>query len=322
MNVLIVGAGQLGSRHLQSLANVSEYLLNIDVVDPSVESLEVSKQRYDSLDVKSHSVNYHRSISETQVSSYQLAIVATNSNVRSAVVKCILEEKKLRYLILEKVLFQKTEEYYEIEQLLKQKNVSTWVNHPRRMFEFYRELKHELSSSKNIHFAAVAGNWGLACNALHLLDLFSFLSNSEVETVDLSKLTPETFSAKRDGFLEIDGQISGLLAGGHQYSISHFLDDRPLTITVSSDFCTVYIDEKFGLSIKYVSSENPIVNRQKIASFQSELTAKALEQLVLTGSCSLPTYTEAMRLHLKFIEPLTTFINKQNHTNLSACPIT
>jgi hypothetical protein len=322
MNVLVVGAGQLGSRHLQSLANVSEYFLNIDVVDPSIESLEVAKQRYESLGVKSHTVCYHKSIAETQVSSYQLAIVATNSNVRCAVVKDILKEKKLKYLILEKVLFQRTEEYYEIEQLLKQKNVSTWVNHPRRMFEFYRELKSHLSSSKNIHFSAIAGNWGLACNALHLLDLFSFLSNAEVETVDLSKLTPEILSAKREGFLEIDGQISGSLVGGHQYSISHYLDDRPLTITVSSDSFTMYIDEKFGLSIKYSSSENPVVNKGKIASFQSELTEKALGQLMQTGSCALPTYSEAMLLHLKFIEPLTTFINKQNNTNLSACPIT
>ena len=37
INVALIGAGQLGSRHLQALA-LSEIPMNIEVVDPFVES--------------------------------------------------------------------------------------------------------------------------------------------------------------------------------------------------------------------------------------------------------------------------------------------
>ena len=41
---LLVGCGQLGSRHLQALASLA-LISNIEVLDPSAESLELGKQR-------------------------------------------------------------------------------------------------------------------------------------------------------------------------------------------------------------------------------------------------------------------------------------
>ncbi|MCV3262394.1 Gfo/Idh/MocA family oxidoreductase [Vibrio harveyi] len=44
-NLLIIGAGQLGSRHLQALAQLDDKF-SIYVLDPFEQSLEVAKQRY------------------------------------------------------------------------------------------------------------------------------------------------------------------------------------------------------------------------------------------------------------------------------------
>ena len=44
-NICIIGAGQLGSRHLQALKMVLQPLL-ITVVDPSSESLKMAEERY------------------------------------------------------------------------------------------------------------------------------------------------------------------------------------------------------------------------------------------------------------------------------------
>jgi len=43
--IALIGAGQLGSRHLQGLAKIS-YDCNITVVEPSMESMEQTKLRY------------------------------------------------------------------------------------------------------------------------------------------------------------------------------------------------------------------------------------------------------------------------------------
>ena len=43
-NILIVGAGEIGSRHLQGIAAVKEKL-SISVIDPSIDSLNLSKKK-------------------------------------------------------------------------------------------------------------------------------------------------------------------------------------------------------------------------------------------------------------------------------------
>ena len=45
-SVVIVGAGQLGSRYLQGLVNVS-HTLDIYIVDPNKAALSISKERWD-----------------------------------------------------------------------------------------------------------------------------------------------------------------------------------------------------------------------------------------------------------------------------------
>lgn len=46
--VAIIGAGQLGSRHLQGLKGAASSLA-ITVLDSSKESLQVSKERYEAI---------------------------------------------------------------------------------------------------------------------------------------------------------------------------------------------------------------------------------------------------------------------------------
>jgi predicted dehydrogenase len=44
-SIVIIGAGQLGSRHLQALRLIDEPI-RIQVVDPSHESLKVAEERF------------------------------------------------------------------------------------------------------------------------------------------------------------------------------------------------------------------------------------------------------------------------------------
>ena len=53
-NIAIIGAGQLGSRHLQGL-KLAKLPIKIQVVDSSAESLAVAKSRYEEV-VTNHKV--------------------------------------------------------------------------------------------------------------------------------------------------------------------------------------------------------------------------------------------------------------------------
>jgi predicted dehydrogenase len=139
--VAIIGAGQLGSRHLQSLSK-TDYLLY--VVDPSEESLKLAKERFDEVaDEFRGSISYLNRIDDLPAE-IDVCIVATNSKVRAQVTESLLLHSRIRFLILEKVLFPVLKEYDHIQQLLKNSSTKAWVNCPRRMFPIFNHIKTNL----------------------------------------------------------------------------------------------------------------------------------------------------------------------------------
>ena len=101
--VYIIGAGQIGSRHLQALKGVKTPL-GIVVVDPSKESLGVAAQRYNQVPSGrlTHTVNYLQQVPNNQ--NVDLAIIATTSNIRAQIIRSLVKTNRVRYLILEKLL--------------------------------------------------------------------------------------------------------------------------------------------------------------------------------------------------------------------------
>ena len=107
-NVALIGAGQLGSRHLQGLAK-TKCPLNIVVIDPSIENLKIAEDRWGEIqnDVK-HQIRFNQDLSQLDRSDLFATIVATGANVRRKVVEELFKcAAHVRFLILEKVLFQK-----------------------------------------------------------------------------------------------------------------------------------------------------------------------------------------------------------------------
>ena len=116
--ILIAGAGQLGSRYLQGLANCQN-TLDIYVQDIYEQSLQVAKQHWEQVaypvDSDTVSGNNEPAVKHkvTFISSFEkipkkidIAIVATNADVRPQVVKQIEANFEVCYWILEKVLAQ------------------------------------------------------------------------------------------------------------------------------------------------------------------------------------------------------------------------
>ena len=78
--VALIGAGNIGSRHLQALKKVG-FPLKIIVVEPDSNSLITAKERYNSvLDLRfQHEIRYYNK-TEASNEEIDLAIIATNSN--------------------------------------------------------------------------------------------------------------------------------------------------------------------------------------------------------------------------------------------------
>ena len=120
-NIAIIGIGQIGSRHLQSLKK-SKLNINIEAVSRSEESLEIAKSRYNELPNNQYikQIKYYKNINSLS-NNIDIIIVATNSDVRKEIVEELVNTKKIRFFILEKVTFPSNNDFINILKLFKDK---------------------------------------------------------------------------------------------------------------------------------------------------------------------------------------------------------
>jgi len=321
--IIIIGAGQLGSRHLQSIAQ-SSFGISIEVVEPFESARVIAKERYEEIEDKKFvsDIQFYSSIKDLS-SDIDMAIIATGADVRFKVVKELLESKKVSNLVLEKVLFQTLDEYTMMESILEKMNTKCWVNHPRRMFPTYHMLKKELKGANQVSYNFQGGNWGLGCNALHFIDHLAFLVNSTNIEINNSYLDNKIYQSKRKGFVEFNGLLTGKI-DNHTFSLYSNKDDTPSLFSITSDNLTAKINESEGqiiLATKKNNWKEEIIN-DKIVYYQSELSSILIREILIDESCQLPTYKEAKNLHIPFIETLLQHMNKVNGQDNKICPIT
>lgn len=315
MNVVIVGVGNLGKRHLQSMAELSDEY-RIYAVDVNVESLGKMKKEF------GDRVIFCSAISELP-KEIEIVIIATSSNVRRMVFEQILLHSKVKNIIFEKVLFQRVEDYEIVNKELREQNIRAWVNCARREWPAYKALKDELSEAKKMSISITGGDWGLACNGIHMLDLIQYLSGCQDCEIDNVRLLDGVVPSKRKGFYEVHGSVNGHCGRCEDFQIICIKESAlPLQISVTTESARYMISE--GKQILQISSENSgwnWENNKFPIQFQSQLTKKVIEKIVMEGKCELPEYNQSMALHLKFIEPLMKHFVKCK-MEVGLCPIT
>ena len=173
-NICIIGAGQIGSRHLQALKSV-KVPLNIRVIDLYSSSLDTARERYDSLKIKNpHIITYSQKIDIDKP--LDIAIIATSSNVRRKVIEELFSKTKVKYMILEKILFNNLDDYESVSDLLKKSKCKCFVDMSMRTMPFYNSLKKEFDK-KSIIFSVSGSAYGLVTNAIHYIDYIANLSD-------------------------------------------------------------------------------------------------------------------------------------------------
>jgi len=134
----LIGAGQLGSRHLQGLIH-SENRLRIYVIDQSDEALATARIRFKEASDKNtdtkFNVSFHNKLDDLPAE-LDLVIIATTAEVRRIVVEDLLTNHQVKYLLLEKIVFQKVADFTAVNDLLNKTGVKAWVNCARRMYPF------------------------------------------------------------------------------------------------------------------------------------------------------------------------------------------
>lgn len=322
-NIYIIGAGQLGSRHLQALKNVKTRL-DITVIDRSQLALKTAKERYlaTSGTYNKHSVRYLSS-QDNIGEDIDIAIIATNSDVRSKVITELLTKKRVKYLILEKLLFQKKSDYSKIGRLLKSKNVKAWVNCSMRNMPFYHSLKDKFKGEPLVYLAS-GSQYGLVTNSIHYLDYIAYLTGCYEFEVVTAGLDKKPIASKRKGFLELNGTLEVRFNEGTTASFTCFAKgDAPIQAVISSNKFNCISRET--QSKAWLSSPINNWNVEEIDSkipYQSQATTWLVEDILITGDCKLVSYQDSVKVHLPLLEALRKFLNQNTNEKYNHYPFT
>lgn len=321
---LVVGAGQLGSRHLQALARYEPGEVAISVVDPSPAALEVARQRYGEAAPAAgvRAVGFHAAIADVAAEDIDFCVVATGAGCRLEVLRELLSRKRVHNLVLEKVLFQSVAQLDEAAALLAPHGARTWVNCPRRQFAGYRQLRELFAGEDDLRLDVSGSNWGLACNAIHFIDLWHFLGAPLAYALDCSGLRG-TLASKRPGYREVEGSLAGR-AGAAEFRLAASVDDGPpgIQLVLESTRYHVRVEEAAQRCTLTRKADGHVERLPFPLLYQSQLTHRVAQDALQSGRTELTPFAESAALHRPLLAGLLAFFRQHDDATLAVCPIT
>ena len=319
--IVLVGTGNIGSRHLQALAKLP-YELSIDIVEKEIKNFKIAEKRLLEINFDKTLLKYQHYQNINNIKGpADLVIIATNSKDRANLVIDLLNKGFTRFL-LEKIVTQSKEEYKKLLNKISEKNSKAWVDTAHVYFDSYKKIKEYFQDSVPIHISVNCGNEGLGCNAIHFINLFSYLCNDYNVKLNGDYLDNHILPNKRGiDLVEFSGTITGSVSNGSTFTVTFVTQENlPFKVEILGKDKHLFIEEK-----------NEIMNLLKgdkeldftfNYELQSALTTKIVQDILEKGACLLPTLEESSHVHYELFRIFNSHIKKLTNKESNICPIT
>lgn len=325
VTIAVIGAGGIGSRHLQGVAGL-ERPAEVWVVEPSSQARAVAAERLAEVVPAGAALRPRfRDSVDALPGAVDVAIVATPATVRRAVVEGLLAACDVEHLVLEKFLFPAIEDYDAVAALLAASKTSAWVNCPRRMWPGYADLRERFAGRGPVSCrTSTHARYGVGTTAIHFLDLLALLSGERAFTLRPDRLDGGLADTRHGGLVEFSGTLDGSGADGSWFEYTaHRRGDAPVLVELASPDLRVLVresEEAMWVSqagTGWAWSEQPLRT-----CLQSALTGPLVADLLDTGRCALAGYEESSALHLAVLRALADHYGRLRGERLSAVPVT
>ncbi len=324
--VLVIGCGQLGTRHLEAVAALPG-VREIEVVDPQPEALALGRARLTEAQGRPAStrVRWLSSIDEASRGG-ALCIVATWAEGRCRLVREVARRLGYQAFLVEKIVGQSVGELEALLDSCRQGGISVWVNLKTRAYPFHQRVKARLDPGEPILFSAIGGNHGLANNGIHTVDLFVFYDGCEQLTPAGARIDPVLHPSKRGrGLFDLSGTLQAGTERGSHFTLSYAGDhagSEQIAIATRSYRCIVDHLTRWAVES---SAETGWAWRP--APFDdevlvSQMTRRFVGEILKTGRCELPTLAEALPAHRYLLSELTPHFSRLMERPVELCPIT
>lgn len=321
--ILIVGCGDLGSRHLQAIGSLSG-IKDVYIVDPKEESLDLGIKRLWQVVDPNPRTNFHWSYSITDVAKKgDLCIVATQAKGRCSLIKEIVNKYGYKKFLIEKIVSQSVAEYEDLMSFADEKKVSIWVNCKTRAYGIHQYIHRYLDKNDAIVFNSVGGNHGLACNGVHTADIFAFHDGAKEIIKTHECIIPKLFPTKRGEF-DLCGTLRGKSEKGSIFSLTFTKGNNAAElITIFSLKCRFIIDHFQGF---FYEANEPdwkwkyvVMDEDRRVSHMSKVFVR---EIIDNSTCILPTLQECYVAHKFILDSLLPHFNKLLDKDDDICPVT
>lgn len=312
-NVLLVGAGALGSRHLQSLAASAEFN-TVTVLEPNPAARQTAEVRWTEVGDSANKVLTFTDF-DNIAGPFDAAVIATPSIGRLDVLDRVLA-LGCRRVLCEKVLFQTERDLGAAVRLVQSRGADVRVNHVYRYADALIALK-DIPVDGAMRLTVRIGGDGMGCNLIHYLDLLEYLSGEALVALDVA-LDPVHASKRGPAFVEFCGSASAVTRNGSKLDLAYIPGtvSSPV-ISVERDYGTVILDEGTG-AVKTTLAGFPVISF--VAPRVSALTARILADQK-AGQCHLPTLQQSAEANRLMLTRFNEHIHGRHDLDL-VCPIT
>lgn len=290
MKICVVGVGNIGMRYVQGITTTFPHA-KLFLVDSESRLRELA-------DLDLANVALLASLQDIR-ETIDLCIVATSCEPRLAIYRECLDLDP-RYIILEKYLFGSRQEF---DECLRLERVPTFVN----QWMYGSKAFDRLFESNATSVELTGSGWGLACNAVHWIDVFSrHMRIDELEVGSETEIS-KVFPSKRAGYEEVFGKLVFKdRASDKSFKLVDEGDPRLIgRQEISVDGVVYEFDFK-----KIMRGEEVVGHFPYLSEVVGELTGEILDR----GSCHLPLLEESIAQHLLIEEILETLDRRPSIT--------
>lgn len=179
MRVAVIGIGRMGVRHIEAARGLGMTVCGI--ADVSADALNAARQRYTIEDEGCFTDP------ETMLAkiSPDAVVVATTAPTHASFVKAAAD-RGVRYLLCEKPMATSIADAEAMIRMCAESGMMMAVNHQMRFMPQYTAVKELISAGElgQLSSILVAGsNFGLAMNASHYFEMFRFITDHTVSSV-------------------------------------------------------------------------------------------------------------------------------------------
>lgn len=324
--VLLVGCGQLGSRHLQAVATLPQ-VREIEVIDPKPEAIALGRERLAEVADRqpSLSVRWLQSLEEAR-NGGELCIMATQAEGRGRLVQQVAAQLGYQRFLVEKIVTQSVREYQELQAFCAQTGVSVWVNCKQRAEPIHKWMKTQLTQEdKPLTVSSVGGNHGLATGGIHLADLFAFLDGSSQIFSAGSAIDPVLHPSKRGSHLfDLSGTLLGYSETGSRFVLSYLPHGGAEHLSVVTPRQKWIVDRQSRWVFESRADTDwtwrpvPFTGNLLV----SHMTRDLASNILASGRCELPSLDECFAAHRFILTELQPHFNKLLGRDSDRCPVT